>query len=51
VNLKFAVILMLAFLLGSYFGSKLAINFEGKFLRQAFGVLTILMGIKLIFGK
>lgn len=51
VNLKFAVILMIAFLLGSYFGSKLAIHIEGKALRQAFGVLTILMGIKLVFGK
>jgi uncharacterized membrane protein YfcA len=51
VNIKFAVILMLAFLLGSYFGSKMAIHIEGKFLRQSFGVLTVLMGLKLIFGK
>jgi uncharacterized membrane protein YfcA len=51
VNIKFAVVLMFAFLLGSYFGSKMAIHFEGKLLRQSFGVLTILMGIKLIFGK
>jgi len=51
VNMKFAVILMIAFLLGSYFGSKLAVNFEGKFLRQSFGVLTILMGLKLLLGK
>ncbi len=51
VNVKFALILMAAFLLGSYFGSKMAVNIEGKFLRQAFGVLTVIMGIKLIFGK
>ena len=51
VNVKFALILMVAFLLGSYFGSKMAIDFEGKFLRQAFGVLTVAMGVKLIFGK
>jgi uncharacterized membrane protein YfcA len=51
VNVKFAVILMIAFLLGSYFGSKLAIQFEGKLLRQSFGVLTVLMGLKFIFGK
>ncbi|MCB8994384.1 MAG: sulfite exporter TauE/SafE family protein [Bacteroidales bacterium] len=51
VNMKYAVILMIAFLLGSYFGSKLAIHIEGKALRQAFGVLTVLMGMKLIFGK
>jgi len=51
VNIKFALILMFAFLLGSYFGSKMAIHVEGKFLRQSFGVLTVLMGIKMIFGK
>jgi len=51
VNIKFALILMIAFLLGSYFGSKLAIHIEGKLLRQSFGVLTVLMGLKFIFGK
>jgi uncharacterized protein len=51
VNIKFAVILMVAFLLGSYFGSKMAIHIEGKLLRQSFGVLTVLMGLKFIFGK
>jgi hypothetical protein len=51
VNIRFAVILMIAFLLGSYFGSKMAIHIEGKLLRQSFGVLTVLMGLKFIFGK
>jgi len=51
VNVKFAVILMVTFLIGSYFGSKMAIHFEGKILRQSFGVLTVLMGLKFIFGK
>jgi len=51
VNIRFAVILMFAFLLGSYFGSKLAIHIEGKLLRQSFGVLTVLMGLRFIFGK
>jgi uncharacterized membrane protein YfcA len=51
VNIKFAVILMVAFLAGSFFGSKLAIQFEGKLLRQLFGILTIIMGVKLVFGK
>ena len=51
VNVKFALILILAFVLGSYFGSKLAIHLEGRILRQAFGILTVIMGVKLIFGK
>jgi len=51
VNIRFAVILMVAFLLGSYFGSKMAIHIEGKLLRQSFGVLTVLMGLRFIFGK
>ena len=51
VNVRFAVLLMLTFLIGSWFGSKLAIHIEGRILRQIFGVLTVLMGLKLIFGK
>ena len=51
VNVRFAVLLMLTFLIGSWFGSKLAIHIEGGILRQIFGVLTVLMGLKLIFGK
>jgi len=51
VNWKFALILILTFLIGSYFGSKLAIQIQGRVLKQVFGVLMIFVALKMIFGK
>jgi uncharacterized protein len=51
VNFKYAVLLMVFFVVGSYFGSKLAIHLSDKVLKQAFGVLLLLAGTKMIFGK
>jgi len=51
VNFKFAVLLMIFFVIGSYFGSKLAIHLSDRVLKQAFGVLLLLTGTKMIFGK
>lgn len=51
VNLKFAVVLMITFVIGSWFGSKWAINLPEKTLKQIFGVLMIIAASKMIFGK
>jgi uncharacterized membrane protein YfcA len=51
VNLKYAFTLMAVFLVGAYFGSKLAIHLPDKSLKQAFGVLLLLAGIRMIIGK
>jgi uncharacterized membrane protein YfcA len=51
VNLKFAVVLMITFIIGSYFGSKWAINLPDKTLKQIFGFLMIIAATKMIFGK
>lgn len=51
VNWKFAAILIFSFLIGSWFGSKLAIQIEGKVLKQIFGVFMLFVSLKLIFGK
>ena len=51
INYKFAIILMVAFLLGSYFGSKMAINLPAKTLKKMFGVLMMLAGVKMVLGK
>ena len=51
VNFKFALVLILTFLIGSYFGSKWAIELPSKNLKQIFGVLMIFVAIKMIFGK
>lgn len=51
VNIKFAIILAVAFLLGSYFGSKLALNLPQPLLKKIFGVLLLLVAAKMLLSK
>ncbi len=51
VNIKFALILAAAFLIGSYFGSKLALNIPQHILKKLFGVLLLLVAAKMFFSK
>jgi len=51
VNLKFALILAAAFIVGSYFGSKLAVNIPQPVLKKIFGVLLLLVAAKMLFSK
>ena len=51
VNFKFAAIIVVAFLIGGYLGSKLAVNVPEKILQKSFAVLLILIGIKTFFSK
>lgn len=51
VNIKFAIILALAFLIGSYFGSKIALNLPQPVLKKIFGILLILVAAKMLFSK
>jgi hypothetical protein len=51
VNIKFAIILAVTFLLGSYFGSKLALNLPQPVLKKIFGILLLLVAAKMLFSK
>ncbi len=51
VNLKFALILAAAFIIGSYFGSKIALNISPGVLKKIFGVLLLLVAAKMLFSK
>src|ERR1017187_2805145 len=51
MELKVAIILATTFILGSYFGSKFAIAISGEVIKKVFGVLIILVGIKMILNK
>jgi hypothetical protein len=51
VNLKIAIILALFFLVGSYFGSKLAITLPEQMLKKIFGILLLLVAAKMLFSK
>ena len=51
VDYKFALILILTFVIGGYLGSLLSINLPGNILKKIFGVLMLIIAIKMIFGK
>ena len=51
VNFKFAVIVMIAFFIGGYLGSLFSVNIPAKTLKVIFGVLMLLVGLKMIFEK
>jgi uncharacterized membrane protein YfcA len=51
VNLKFALILALFFLIGSYFGSKMALTIPQNVLKKIVGVLLLLVAAKMLLSK
>jgi hypothetical protein len=51
VNFKVAVIVMIAFVIGGYFGSLLSVNLPEKSLKIFFGGLLLIAGLKMILGK
>ena len=51
VDIKTALIVGSTFIIGSYFGSKLAISLDQKTVKQIFGVIIVLLGFKMIFWK
>ncbi len=51
VNYKFAAILIVTFIIGSYLGGLFAVHLPEKELKKIFGVLLLLAGIKMIFEK
>ncbi len=48
---KFALIIAVTFVVGGYFGGKMAIAIDQRVLRKIFGVMMLLAALKLIFGK
>jgi uncharacterized protein len=51
VDIKIALILACMFIIGSYFGSKLAIRLPQETLKKIFGVFLLLVAIKMLLGK
>jgi len=51
VNIRFAIILALFFLVGSYFGSKLALDLPQAVLKKIFGILLLLVAAKMLLSK
>lgn len=51
VNWKYAAIMAVTFVIGGYLGSKLAINIDQKLLKRLFGVIMLVIAVKMIFEK
>lgn len=51
LDFKVALIMACTFVIGSFLGSKLAISLDQKTVKQIFGVIIILLGIKMVFFK
>jgi uncharacterized protein len=51
VNLKFAMIIAVAFIIGSYFGSKIALNMPQAIMKKIFGILLLIVAAKMLLSK
>ena len=51
VNIWYALIIALSFMIGGYFGSKIALSLPEQMMKKVFAVFLILIAAKLIFSK
>ena len=51
VDWKYALIISVAFIIGGYLSSKWAVIVDAKTLKKVFGIILLIGGFKLIFGK
>ncbi len=51
VEMKTAAVIALTFIIGSYFGSKMALNMDKTIITKVFGLVFLLISLKMIFGK
>ncbi len=51
VDIRIALILAVMFIIGSYFGSKIAVKLSQDLLQKIFGIFLLLVAIKMLFWK
>ncbi len=51
VDFKTAFIMASTFFIGSYFGSKISLGTTQEVIKKVFGVIILLISLKMIFGK
>jgi hypothetical protein len=51
VNIWYAVIIAVAFMAGGYFGSLIALKLPETLMKKIFGILLILVALRMIFSK
>jgi len=51
INIKFAAIMIVTFVIGSYLGSRFALSIPANTLKKIFAILLLVIGIKMLIGK
>lgn len=51
INWKYVAFLALAFMIGSYFGSKVAVNIDGKMLKRVFATVLVIGAVKMYWDS
>ncbi|MDY6967125.1 MAG: sulfite exporter TauE/SafE family protein [Spirochaetota bacterium] len=51
VNIPVALIIALGFVIGGFIGAKIAITIDAKLLGRIFGIVLLIISIKMIIGK
>jgi len=51
VNIKYAIIIAIPFMIGGYIGSKISLNIPANTLNKIFGIILLIISLKYIFGK
>lgn len=51
INLKFALVIAMAFLIGGYFGSRFALNIPVDSIRKVFAIVLFLIALRMFFMK
>lgn len=51
IDWRYAIIISLVFVIGGYFGSKIAVNIDQRTLKRIFGFILLIIAGKMIFSK
>ncbi len=51
LNIKYAIVIAIMFVIGGYLGSKLAISINKEMLKKVFAVALFVVALKMFFGK
>jgi uncharacterized membrane protein YfcA len=51
LNWKYALVMASMFVIGGYLGSKLAISLDEKLLKRIFGVVLVILGLRMVLTK
>lgn len=51
INLKFALVIALAFLIGGYLGSKVALSLTDQTLKKIFAFALLILGLRMLIWK